>query len=440
MSYLNHVVTTKGFIHSFERSAQILKRFIMGRRNFLQMISFLQGNLNGGTKITFCITASLLWENVVLFRKLRQIGHDVAAHGYIHTNMKNKSKKEQIEIIRKCSRAFTRFHMPVSGFRCPYLSYNNDTLEVLERGGFAWTSNNMVLWPNGIHANGNGREHKCLRKIDTLYHIDYAENRPALPRFRNGCLDIPITGPDDEMLLERFRVRNKAKIVEVWTSVLRKTYEQGGLFHLLFHPERFHYIRDCIKEIVTGLKSFEKPIWVASLTEITEWWRSRQGLSWEHERLGDGALRTWVRVPARATMLMKSPEGSPPAQAPFFEDYMAARPVGSRNGSSAYPCVEGRKATVGLSAACPREAETFLREEGFLVERSSSPGEHAVFIDRYATFARQDEAAMLAEIENSPFPVLRLWRWPDGMRSGFTVSADVDSVTLMDFVRRALEF
>ena len=108
--------------------------------------------------------------------------------------------------------------MPVSGFRCPYLSYNNDTLEVLQRGGFEWTSNNMILWRNG---NGRNGKDGCrsLKKIGALYNIEYGEIRPALPRFRDRCVDIPITGPDDEMLLERFKVRKKAKIAEVWTNV-----------------------------------------------------------------------------------------------------------------------------------------------------------------------------------------------------------------------------
>jgi peptidoglycan/xylan/chitin deacetylase (PgdA/CDA1 family) len=440
MRYLNHVVRTKGFIHSFERSAQILKRFCMGRKKFLQMISFLKQDLNGGAKITFCVTASLLWGNAVLFRKLLEMGHDVAAHGYIHTNMKNKSRKEQIDIIRKCSHVFSQFQMPVSGFRCPYLSYNNDTLEVLQRGGFAWTSNNMILWPNGL-SGGNGREVKTLSKINNLYHIDSAESRPALPRFRDRCLDIPITGPDDEMLLDRFRVKKKAKIAEIWMNVLKKTHERGEMFHLLFHPERFPQIREGIKEIMDGLKKFDQPAWVASLMEITQWWRQRQTLSFEHEPTGDSRVMTWIKVPERGVMLVKA-QGTqaPPAKGAFFGSYVQARPAGRRNGRQAFLDAGQRKGTIGLSARCPAEMEMFLREEGFLVETSTRPEEHAVFLDGPRAFSRKDEAAVLGEIENSPFPVLRLWRWPDGKRSSFTISVDVDSVTLMDFVRRALKF
>jgi peptidoglycan/xylan/chitin deacetylase (PgdA/CDA1 family) len=439
MSYLNHVVTTKGLMHSFERSAQILKRFLLGRRKFLQMITFLQNNFNGDTKITFCVTACLLAENSFLFKKLQQIGHDVAAHGYIHTNMKHKSKKEQIEIIRRCSRVFDEFSMPISGFRCPYLSYNMDTLDVLQQGGFAWTSNNMVLWRNGF-SSGNGY-HKSLKKINNLYTIEYAENHAVLPRIRDRCVDIPITGPDDEMLLERFRVKEKKKIAGIWLEILRQTHERGELFHLLFHPERFGQIRDCIKEIVMKAREFDHPIWFASLKEITDWWKQRKGFRWEHEQTSGGRWRTWVSLPSRATVLMKLPKGSTAGEGTFYGDYIRLDPEGPRSDNGRlFACVEGRKSSIGISPRCSRDIETFLKEEGFLAEYTMNPEDHPVFIDGYPFFSKKDEADVLRRVEESTVPLPRLWRWPDGAKSAFTISADVDSVTLMDFVRRAIKF
>lgn len=404
------------------------------------MISFLQKNMNGDAKITFCVTASLLSENVLLFRRLRQIGHDVAAHGYIHTNMKNKSRKEQIEIIRKCSRTFDRFRMPVTGFRCPYLSYNSDTLDVLRNGGFAWTSNNMILWQNGTLGKSKRVDDRSLTKIRTLYNIEYAEQHAVLPRFRNDCLDIPITGPDDEMLLERFRIKKKKKIAAIWMDILQQTHSRGELFHLLFHPERFYHIKDCIKEIVEGLKLFEEPVWAASLSEITEWWKARRTFSCEHERTADGRWRTWVRIPERATMLEKPDGENGNGRTPFYRNYVQVQPDESRNGCHTFDFTRGLKATIGLSEGCSKEAERFLKDEGFLVERTSHPEDHPVFVDDYRAFSAADEPTLLAQVENSAAPLLRLWRWPNGAKSSFTISADVDSVTLMDFVRRALKF
>jgi hypothetical protein len=439
MGYLKHVVATKGLMHSFERSAQILTRFARGKRKFQRMISFLQEDMNGDAKITFCVTASLLSQNALLFRRLKQIGHDVAAHGYIHTNMKRKSKKEQIEIIRKCSRAFDQFRMPVSGFRCPYLSYNKDTLDVLQRGGFAWTSNNMVLWHNGTLGKSARVDDRSLKKIRSLYSIQSADQYPVLPRFINNCLEIPITGPDDEMLLERFRVKKIKKIAEIWTDILEQTHKRGELFHLLFHPERFSHIKGCIKEIVEGLKRFDEPIWAASLMEITEWWKSRRTLSYEHENAGEGRWRTWVKVPERGTMIMTRNGGSN-GQELFYKNYSRVTPVETRNGRQVFTSAKGRKMTIGLSHSCSKVLAIFLAEEGFLVERTTRPDDHSLFIDGHSTFSRADEVALVKEIERSSEPILRLWRWPDGTKSSFTISADVDSVTLMDFVRRAFRF
>jgi hypothetical protein len=116
----------------------------------------------------------------------------------------------------------------VSGFRCPYLSYNEDTIDVLRRGGFAWTSNNMILWANGFMGDRGHRERAILRKISNLYHIDHASSHPALPRLRDLHLDIPITGPDDEMLRERCKIRKRARITEVCSNILRQTYERAS--------------------------------------------------------------------------------------------------------------------------------------------------------------------------------------------------------------------
>ncbi len=138
-------------------------------------------------------------------------------------------------------------------------------------------------------------------------------------------------------------------------------------------------------------------------------------------------------------MLVKRTGGPDEGEA-FFGDYALAAPMESRNGHTAFSSPGERRGTVGLSVRCAAEVEVFLREEGFLAERTSVPDEHAVFIDGYPTLSGGDEAALLSEIEASPNAVLRLWRWPDRKRSAFTISADVDSITLMDFVRRAMRF
>jgi hypothetical protein len=45
----------------------------------------------------------------------------------------------------------------------------------------------------------------------------------------------------------------------------------------------------------------------------------------------------------------------------------------------------------------------------------------------------------MAEVEASKGPLVRLWRWPAGARCALSVTGDVDSMTIVDFLRRPLE-
>jgi peptidoglycan/xylan/chitin deacetylase (PgdA/CDA1 family) len=436
MSYLNHVLVTKGFVHSFERSAQILRRFFRGKSMFNRMITNLERDFGDQqAKITFCVTASLLNGNLRLFEKLRGMGHDIAAHGYVHTDMSRKTRKEQIEIIRRSYGTFYQHRIPISGFRCPYLSHNNDTLDIIKLSAFKWTSNRMVLW--GDLVNHRRPFNGAMEKIGRLYNIEDASQTLVLPRIDGNLIEIPISGPDDEMLFERLRVKNKKKMGNIWFKMLQETHERGELFHLLFHPERFRYIKDIMKEIISRSANLNPPVWIASLKEITDWWKEKEAFQWHQEEVRAGAWRTWVQVPRGATMLMKASVNGGKG---FYRDYEKILPAEERDNTSSFICTDEMKGTVSISPNSTREMENFLTGEGFIVERTTGPQNGSLFIDGNSNFTDQDKRSLLDTIDCSPFPVLRMWRWPNGTRSAITISADVDGVTLMDFVKRALSF
>ena len=96
LEYLRHLVATKGVLHALKRVGQIANRFSRGEKRFGEMISFLESNHDfQGVKITFCVTACLLQRHQCVVNQLQQLGHDIASHGYFHTDMKRKSNAEQ---------------------------------------------------------------------------------------------------------------------------------------------------------------------------------------------------------------------------------------------------------------------------------------------------------------------------------------------------------
>src|SRR5437660_269746 len=58
------------------------------------------------------------------------------------------------------------------------------------------------------------------------------------PHFEGKLLRIPTSIPDDEMLFDRLRLTNPVEVGQVWSRVMRRVYDLGGLYTLNLHPER----------------------------------------------------------------------------------------------------------------------------------------------------------------------------------------------------------
>jgi peptidoglycan/xylan/chitin deacetylase (PgdA/CDA1 family) len=434
---LKHFVATKGVFRAAERSGQIVARFAFGRRRFEAMIESLQRDIAfPSVKITFCVTASVLGQHADLIRRLQTLGHEFAAHGYFHTDVAKKARVEQDEILSRSYRAFQDSELPVFGFRCPYLSYNQDTLDALNASPFVYTSHDVVLWEDTIASGGQDAD--FLRRLWDLYHIIPAEHMPIRPRMIDRLVEIPLTGPDDEMLFERSRVRAPEALVEVWSEVLDRCHARGELYHLLFHPERFPYLERAISQLILKARTQPEPVWFCSLRELAQWWKERDRARWAVESDPSGECRAWIRVPAGGTVIRQQHGVTTPR--PVYRDDVEALPIARRGESLAFAAGGSRRELIGLSPRCDRRVADFLTEEGFPVERSEQPDLYSFYLDGYGTFRDNERVSLLEQIEKCPHPILRLWRWPFQARSAFTISSDVDSISLGDFVQRAIHF
>lgn len=64
----------------------------------------------------------------------------------------------------------------------------------------------------------------------------------------------------------------------------------------------------------------------------------------------------------------------------------------------------------------------------------------SLYIEGYRDFNEADKLNLLARVDESGYPLLRLWRWPQGARCALTVSSDVDSIIFADFLKRFIYF
>ncbi|MDP2688792.1 MAG: polysaccharide deacetylase family protein [Deltaproteobacteria bacterium] len=435
VKFLNHIIETKGVLHSIERSVQVLRRFSFGKRRFAEMMASLGSGYDaGGLRVTFCITASLLHSHRdFIERSFRGSCHEYAAHGYFHSNMKKKDREEQERILESSYRLFRKCEIDVAGFRCPYLSYNRKTLEALSASPYSWTSNNIIFWDKFFSSGRGSQAH--LKKLGLLYRTWNSNEYMSVPRYMGRVLDIPITAPDDEMIYERCRIKGNAEIGKVWNRILRKVHGRGELFHLLFHPERFQFVGGAIRSVVEVARELDQPVWFATLNEITGWWKKRRKTSWAADKTG--ARRLVLRAPNEATVLVKNRDG---ALDGFYRGYYPAREAAPGSGLYVFNSIFPDEHTIRISAKASPRLEEFLVNEGFLVKRHEAGGSGTLFIDGSGKFGKEDEMKLLDRIDEAPYPLVRVWRWPRGARSAFTISSDVDSIDIGDYLKRFFNF
>ncbi|MBZ5499101.1 MAG: DUF354 domain-containing protein [Acidobacteriia bacterium] len=370
--------------------------------------------------MTFFVSAGVLARHAPRIKRLHKMGHDIGSHGMFHSRMDLLSPEDQLGILEESHRLLTEAGFQASGYRSPYLNYNEDTYEALTRSPYSWSSGEVILWDNGWGQNAG------TRRLDSLSNYIPAGQRISRPRLRGRMVEIPVTAPDDEILYERYRVRQKDRIHETWFHVFEKIHSAGEFFHLLFHPERFLYIRESLGDLAKHVSEVRPAVWRCKLSELAHWWEERS--TWQWHRAEDGSII--IDGPAQSAVLVKG-SGSElllPESDYFYKKYRL------HPSASSYPAF-----IIGLSPRCPESLARFLHEEGFPTERAASAKGFSIFLDR-ADFKPSDARALLDEIDGSEKPLLRLWRWPNGYRSAFGISADICAVDLKDFRERTRHF
>ena len=267
-AHLRHFLRTKGFLHALERSGEVLLRFRAGREKFrCRLEEFEQVFGPAEVRVTFCVTASLLERHRDLIEELKSQGHEIAAHGLVHTRMDRYSLAEQTRQIQASWGAMEAAGFEVSGFRCPYLNFNQDTMAGLQASPYSWTSGEVIWWHDGQPVR------EGANRLDGLYHFVSDTERAGLPHLDGGLVHIPITSPDDELLYERQRVRDPHEMAEIWWKTFCHHHQRGGLYHQFFHPERFTLIRPALEKLLSRINELGPQVWKPTLGELAEWWR-----------------------------------------------------------------------------------------------------------------------------------------------------------------------
>ena len=423
---------SRGARNLLSRVRAILSRFgITPRKIEADLNRYVDITQRFGCVPTFPLTAITLSRHPELIRKLSGREVEFAVHGYIHTDYRSLPIETQTSDFKKAIDVFESCQICFTGFRAPYLRGNGETLEALVKLDFAYDSSDTIWWDVVDKGKYTKQAWNEYRKLLDFYKPRSAQEYLALPRFKSGIVEIPVSIPDDEVMVDRLGITDARELTRIWEMILQRIYARGELFTLQLHHERISLCASALETILQQARELNPPVWIATLGEIAEWWKERDQFTFGIDSQGDGEYRAKANCSEKATLLLRNCKVDRPTaewsggyQSIDAKDFVVECPK--------RPCV-------GVGPDSSPLAISFLKSEGFIVEQSDQPHNYGIYFANLADFKEADEKPISEAIERSNAPLLRYWRWPDKAKSALAITGDIDSLTLIDFVMRVFE-
>ena len=417
----------KGLYSLFSRSLSIARRYGFTATQMdctLQRYVDLLQRFDCGA--TFPITAVTFKRHPKMIAKYSSQNIEFAVHGYTHVDYSRLIPETQYAHLRDASNIFGSLGIQPTGFRSPYLSRDGNLHATIEKAGFSYVSNQPYMWEVLDTSDFNATTLASFKRALAFYNPWQASEQLSLPSIHNHLVEIPVSLPDDEILIDR--LGGSASLVEkTWLRILKQSYQQGDLFTLQLHPERFSLCVDGLSAVLTEAHGLKPAVWCARLDEIATWWRARANATIEVTETDDEEFHCVVRGPGGTTVLAREVDIN----------------VETISWVGGYRVVEGldftfhakRRPFIGLSPSTSTNLVHFLREQGYIIEISQKSELYSYYIDQ-ANFEANQECTILAQIEGSNYPLVRLGRWPNQAQSALTITGDIDALTLWDYVLR----
>jgi len=418
MNVLKFVFGHRGAGNLVRRSVQIATRFgpnpeRMGGR-FERFMDILD---QYAIRPTFPITALPMSRNPSFAHRLIDRGAELAVHAWSHIDLAALDLEAQrthmgraVELFRSCS-------VPFTGFRAPYLHWNQDTMRVVGEFQFRYSSNQTVWWDALDTSSMTPQQKEGMERGLAFYRPVAVREFRVLPFRREGFIEIPVSLPDDEIPLDRMYIHDARYLGDMWRRILDQSYARGELFTLQLHPERIDFFADALRGLLAEARSKNPKVWIATLDEIAQWWDAKARNRAQFVREGD-RFRVEPSACAGTKMIVRA-NGSERLFSPAVFVVEA----------SARPCV-------GVAPGSSREALAALADLGYIVEVGERADGYAVHLGRVERDHYAAIDACRRVIDESNKPLVRFGVWPEGCKSALSVTGDIDALTIWDFVQR----
>jgi peptidoglycan/xylan/chitin deacetylase (PgdA/CDA1 family) len=441
MNLVSFSIKTKG-IHNFARRLwTVFTRFgIAEKRTQKALHAIIDALRENNAAPTFFIPAVVLGRHPQLIAEIVDCGAEIGIHGYVHNDYRSLSEAEQYQQTRRAISVFERAQTSYHGFRNPYLGWTEESLQVFTELGFTYESNEAVLHDvidlNRLSSHLRSGYEKSLALFQAIPSNAYT----LRPHFEGSLLRIPTSIPDDEILYDRLRITNPEEIGRIWSAVMQKVYDLGGLYVLNLHPERAILCKQALGILLSYANNRTLPVWIVRLRDIAEWWKERGQFRLNFTSLASNQWLVEASCTPRATLLVRHLSVGDQATLPWFGNDVLVE-------SDHFTVKAGKCPCIGLSERTSQEVVNFLYEQGYPMMQFSQDeaDSYALYLDipQGLGTTRQEQfqcrCALMEQIEQLEAPLVHFGNWPNGSRAALAISGDIDSVTVQDFFLRILE-
>jgi peptidoglycan-N-acetylglucosamine deacetylase len=201
---------------------------------------------------TFFIPYWTVENHQEVIRTIVDAGCEIGHHGYIHEHPTNLDVTEEERILSTGIEVIERIagSRPV-GYRSPAWEFSANTVDLLVKHGFEYSSNLMSDFIPWMHDGTN------LVELPVQWIIDDA------PFFK---FSVTSARP----------MSSAANVYQVWSEEFQGIYRHGGLFNLTMHPQIIGRPgRMLMLERFLDMINSYPGIWFAQLRDIAEYWRTR---------------------------------------------------------------------------------------------------------------------------------------------------------------------
>lgn len=413
MNRLGFVIASRGLANSIERCKQILGRFgVTSLKMKTRLVRYVKQVREFGAIPSFPITAVVLDRNPDVALTIRHMGAELCVHGLVHNDLSELRYDDQLRHISQAIEIFKRHRIEFEGFRSPYLKHNSETLRAVRDLGFKYDSSLPFYWePTQAMGDLTDAQEKGLEMGLRFYKPIRFPSERSLPRIIDGLVEIPVSLPDDEILLDRMLL-SPDRVERIWAWMLNKAIERAEALIIQLHPERFEILSKSLTNVLRLAQ--ESNVWLTSLAELSWWWQTRMDFrakikgspSQGYQVVGftEGEIKPHLEIPITKASLDLT--------ASQF-DYI---PI------------------IGVDPDMSDVIKQRIKQMGYLVENTKNRTGFALYFGSETDFETIEKA-----IGRFDKPILKAPLWPKGYRAACAVTGDIDCLTLGDFLRRFVE-